>query len=42
MWLAWERRGKCTIFWWDSQKERDHLDDQSVDGGGDQNGSWED
>jgi hypothetical protein len=26
MWHAWER------FWWESQKERDHLEDQVVDG----------
>jgi hypothetical protein len=31
MWLAWERREKCTRFRWESQKERDHLDDQSID-----------
>jgi uncharacterized membrane-anchored protein len=29
MWHAWERRKKCTKFWW---KERDHLKDQGVDG----------
>jgi hypothetical protein len=23
---------KCTRFWWDSPKERDHLEDQSVGG----------
>jgi hypothetical protein len=23
---------KCTRIWWESQKERDHLEDQSVDG----------
>jgi hypothetical protein len=22
MWYAWERRGKCTGFWWEGQKER--------------------
>jgi hypothetical protein len=32
MWHAWERRGMSTWFWWESQKERDHLDDQGVDG----------
>jgi hypothetical protein len=24
MWHAWERREKCTRFWWESTKERDH------------------
>jgi hypothetical protein len=32
MWLAWESRGKCTGFWWESPKERDLLEDQGVDG----------
>jgi hypothetical protein len=32
MWHAWERRGKCTGFWCKIPKERDHLEDQSVDG----------
>jgi hypothetical protein len=32
MWHAWERRGMCTGFWWESQNERDHLEDQGVDG----------
>jgi hypothetical protein len=31
MWHAWERRGKCTGFWWESQKKRDHSEDQGVD-----------
>jgi len=32
MWHAWERREKCTRFWWESPKERDHSEDQGVDG----------
>jgi hypothetical protein len=32
MWHAWERREKCTRFWWESQKERDHWEDQGVSG----------
>jgi hypothetical protein len=32
MWHAWERIEKCTRFWWESPKERDHLDDPGVDG----------
>jgi hypothetical protein len=32
MWHAWERREKCTRFWWEIQKERDHLEDQGVYG----------
>jgi hypothetical protein len=32
MWHAWERREKCTRFWWESPKGRDHLEDQGVDG----------
>jgi hypothetical protein len=29
---AWERREKCTRFWWESPKERDHLKDQDIGG----------
>jgi hypothetical protein len=32
MWHAWERRGKCTRFWWESPKERQHSEDRGVDG----------
>jgi hypothetical protein len=32
MWHAWERREKCTRFWWESPNERDHLEDQGVSG----------
>jgi hypothetical protein len=32
MWHAWERREKCTRFWWESPKEIDHLEDQGVGG----------
>jgi hypothetical protein len=29
---AWERGEKCTGFWSESPKERDHLKDRGVDG----------
>jgi hypothetical protein len=32
MWHAWERKEKCTRFWWESPKERDHSEDEGVDG----------
>jgi hypothetical protein len=32
MWHAWERREKCTRFWWESPKERDHWEDQGLGG----------
>jgi hypothetical protein len=32
MWHAWERREKRTKFWWESPKERDHLEDQGIGG----------
>jgi hypothetical protein len=32
MWHTWGRREKCTRFWWDSTKERDHWEDQGVGG----------
>jgi hypothetical protein len=31
-WDAWERREKCTRFWWESPKERVHWEDQGVGG----------
>jgi hypothetical protein len=30
MWHAWERREKCTRFWWESPREGDYLEDQGV------------
>jgi hypothetical protein len=30
MWHARDRREKRTRFWWESPKERDHLEDQGV------------
>jgi hypothetical protein len=32
MWHAWERRKKCTRFWWESPKGRDHSEDHCVGG----------
>jgi hypothetical protein len=32
MWHTWERSEKCTRFWWENPKERDHSQDQRVDG----------
>jgi hypothetical protein len=32
MWHVWERRQKCTRFWWESPKERDHWEDRWKDG----------
>jgi hypothetical protein len=32
MWHAWERGETCTGFWWERAKEKDHLEDQGVDG----------
>jgi hypothetical protein len=32
MWHAWERREKCTRFWWEIPREGDHLEDQGVGG----------
>jgi hypothetical protein len=35
---TWDRREKCTRFWCETPKERDHLEDRG-DGRWDQNGS---
>jgi hypothetical protein len=32
VWHAWERREKCTRFWWESLKERVRSEDQGVGG----------
>jgi hypothetical protein len=32
MWHAWQRRGKCRRFWWESPKERDHSENRGIDG----------
>jgi hypothetical protein len=32
MWHAWERGEKCTRFCCESPKERDHSEDQGIDG----------
>jgi hypothetical protein len=32
MWHEWEGREKCTKFWWESPKERDHSEELGVDG----------
>jgi hypothetical protein len=32
MWHAWEKEQTCTEYWWESPKERYHLEDQGVDG----------
>jgi hypothetical protein len=30
--LEWGRGGMHIGYWWESQKERDHFEDQDVDG----------
>jgi hypothetical protein len=31
MWNPTERKEKCRRFWWESQKERDHSENQGID-----------
>jgi hypothetical protein len=31
MWNVWERRQKCTSFWWESPKETDYSEDRGID-----------
>jgi hypothetical protein len=40
-WHAWERRGNCARFWWESPNEKDHSEDRGVEGGWNQNGPKE-
>jgi hypothetical protein len=30
MYHEWGRRGPCISYWWESQRERDHWEDQHV------------
>jgi hypothetical protein len=32
MWYAWERAEMYRGFWWESSKEKNHMEDQGVDG----------
>jgi hypothetical protein len=32
MWHAWDRREKCMKFCWESPKERDHSEDEGIEG----------
>jgi hypothetical protein len=32
MWHAWERGKSCTGHWWESPYEKDHMEDQGLDG----------
>jgi hypothetical protein len=32
MWHVWEKTEKCTRFWWEIPKERDHSEDKGMGG----------
>jgi hypothetical protein len=32
MWRVWGRIEVCTGCWWESQRERDHLEEPDIDG----------
>jgi hypothetical protein len=32
VWYTWDRRQKCTRFWWEIPKEGEYSEDRGVDG----------